>query len=335
MQVDGLSVRRAGPAGLMLYGLLYSLPYGALLLVAGCSGIKPGRKPEATFEAVRQAVIEKNYEALWDLISAKSRDREVASVSQERRMIEGSIDNLTPEQKQDFLMRYGISPEKFMNMDNSEVFAMKVRNTPRLTTGLAEALEQAEIIGVKPDGDAAVLTISVGGEEELELTLEREQGLYRVRSFDDLLAVFRPAERTRRPGKTPRETFDALLYCVSDGAYEDLWELVSPEVKRQLAGPTEKLKEQYRGLSASERRPLEHDLGVTIEEFVEMSPEEAFAVQMRFKLEARGGGRLILLRQFVREEIEGGRAAAVLMQPDGEVKMPMVLVDGRWLLEGF
>jgi hypothetical protein len=331
MQVAGLSVRRDGPAGHVFYGLFCC----ALVLVSGCGGIKPSRKPEATFDSLKQAVLGKRYEALWNLLSAKSREKEVVTFSQERRRIESEIDNLTPEQKQDFLMRCGVSPEEFMNMGHAEVFAMNIRNTPRLTTGLEGALRQAEVTGVRIDGDAAVLTISVGGEEEVELTLQREQGLYRLKSFDDLLDVFRPGERTRRPGKTPRESFDALIHCIRDGAYEDLWELVSPEVKEQLAVPTEKLKEQYRGLPASARRPLEHDLGVTIDEFLEMSRKEAFVVQMRYKLEARGGARAILSREYVSEEIEGDRAAAVLTQPDGEVRMPMVLVGGRWLLEGF
>ncbi len=66
-----------------------------------------------------------------------------------------------------------------------------------------------------------------------------------------------------------------------------------------------------------------------------MPPEEAFAVQMRFKLEVRRGMLAALSRRFVSAEVQGDRATVLLRERRGQVRMSMVLVDGRWLLEGF
>ncbi len=312
----------------------------ALGLAAGCSGIKPGRRPEATFEAIRKAMLARKYEALWGLLSAKSRDREVAGVRQEQRAIEDSINNMTPEQKQAFLGRYGISPERFMNMSPAEVFAMRMRNASRLAAGLGEALRAAEVKSARTEGNTATLEIAIGGEERVSLTLEREHGLYRVKSFDDLMEAFRTVERARRPGSTPEETIEAFRACLRDRAYEGIWKLFAPGLRDSVTRSAEKQKERLKGLSSSERRSFERKFGVTVDEYLELPPSGVLAVEVRYNLEVRHQAPSIMLGDYVSAELAGDRATILLKGRHGEFRIPMVLLregggEGRWFLESF
>lgn len=317
----------------------------AVSLVVGCSGIKPGRSPEATFEAIRRAMLEKEYEALWGLLSAKARELEVAAVQQQQRTWEQSLDNMTSPEKQKFLSENGVTPEEFVNMSPAEVFAMNVRRTARLVTALAEQLAAARVIGVRTEGEAATLEITVGAgegeaegdEEKVSLTLEREHGVYRVKSFQELLTAFRPAERSRRPGRTPKETFEAFRACVRDRAYEDLWDLFTPFMREKLAEAMEGLKRQLEEMLGSARRKRERGLGAAAEEFAAMAPKEAFATSIRFNIEVQRRLPPILLGEFVSAEIEAGgdRAKILLRGRRGEHRITAVFTDGVWLLEGF
>ena len=315
----------------------------ATCFTAGCSGIKPGRRPEATFESIKRAILDEKYEALWGLLSARSRELKIDEMRNIQRDIEVKLNNMTAADKEVFLRRNGVSPETFVNMAPAELFAMEMRRASRLAAGLEEALAAAEVTGVRTEGDVATLEITVGrggsrGEREKEkasLTFEREHGLYRVKSFNDLLAAFRPAERTRRPGATPKETYDAFRACMRDRAYEDLWELFSPFMREKLAKAMENLKRELEGLSAAERRSRGRQLGVTLEEFAKMPPEEAFAAKMRLTIEVQRRLPPTLLGEFVSAKTEGDKATAVLKGRRGEYRVPMVLVDGVWLLESF
>ncbi len=312
----------------------------AIGLAASCNGIKPGRRPEVTFESMKKAMLAKEYEALWDLLSAKSRDREAAGVRQERRAIESSINNMTPAQKQAFLKQYGVSPERFMNMSFAQVFAMRMRRASRLATGLGEALSAAEVRSTKIEGSTATLSISIGEEETVSLTLEREDGLYRVKSFDDLMEAFRPIERARRPGSTPEGTIEAFRVCIRDRAYEDIWTLFAPVLRDGVARSAEKQKELLKGYSSSERRNFERKFGLTVDEYLELSPARVLAAEVRYNLEVKRQAPSIMLGDYVSAELVGERATVLLKGRHGEFRIPLVRLrqcggEGRWFLESF
>ena len=312
----------------------------AVGLAASCSGIKPGRRPEATFESIKKAMLAREYEALWGLLSAKSRDREAAGIRQEQRAIEGSINNMTPAQKQAFLKQYGASPETFMNISFAEVFAMRMRDASRLATGLGEALSAAEVRSTKIEGSTATLSISIGEEETVSLTLEREDGLYRVKSFADLMGAFRTVERTRRPGTTPEGTIEAFRTCVGDRAYEDIWQLLTPGLRDSVAKSAKKKKEGLKGLSSSGRRSFERKFGVTVDEYLELPPAGVLAVEVRYNLEVKRQAPSIMLGDYASAELAGERATVLLKGRHGEFRIPMVLLkqgggEGRWFLESF
>lgn len=312
----------------------------AIGLAAGCSGIKPGRRPEATFESIKKAMLAREYEALWGLLSAKSRDREADGIRQEQRAVESSINNMTPVQKQAFLKRYGVSPETFMNMSFAEVFAMRMRDASRLATGLGDALLAAEVRSARIEGNTATLSISIGEEETVSLTLEREDGLYRVKSFDDLMEAFRAVERTRRPGTAPMETIEAFRTCIRDRAYEDIWKLFTPGLRDKVARSARNKKEGLKDISSSERRSFERKFGVTLDEYLELPPAGVLAIEVRYNLEVKHQAPSIMLGKYASEELEGERVTVLLKGRHGEFRIPMIRLrqgggEGRWFLESF
>ena len=220
----------------------------AVAVASGCGGIKPKRTPEGTFESLRKAVVEENYEALWGLLSASARQSRSEQVRAQQLDVEARLPNFTEADKDDFRRDYGISAEAFVNLTPEGAFAMDFRHRRRLGGDLRGLLEGAKVAKVTPQGDGAVLEITISGDAEpAKLTLVKESGLWRVPGMDGILKALDIAGRARRAGDIPADTYRAAIACIRDGALDDLWELFSTDAREWLTGIIEQDQREIEG----------------------------------------------------------------------------------------
>lgn len=313
----------------------------ALAALAGCSAVRPSRRPEGTFEALRKALRERDHEGLWNLLSEEARQEGSSRIRAEQTTIEASLKDMTPEDKAKFAARAGVQPETYVNMPPAEAFAFRLRKgkffgltRPEVELPeLARLVAAAEVEGLSVKGDGAVLRLSLPDGEGGELTLLREHGLYRLPGLEELSDALNPAERKRRPGRTPEATFKALLCCVRDGAYEDMWELLTSKFRERLAETFEEAKKEAASLPKHRRRLFERRFDVSVPQFLKMSPKEVLALNLRDQLSIEQNRRLILLLKPVGTGIQADMAAVHVALPGGgTTKVSMAREGGRWRL---
>jgi len=307
----------------------------AAALAAGCGGVKPGRRPEATFEAARRAILEDRYEGLWALLAERSRNDEAARIAALQRQIASELPNMTDSHKERFLRENGIMPDEFVNLSPAEAFAAQVRNTARLAATLRRALSGARVAETKLGDRSATLKIEMPGEPPGELTLVLENGLWRIPDVNDLFKAVRLQERSREPGRTPQETYDAFVACLADGAYADVWGLLASENRERLAESFKRSQEEVRGLDGGPRRDFERRYGVTAEEFVAMEPRDVLALELRRQLSDPIQRQMLLSRRVESVEVNGPVAVLVLLGPAGRNRMRMAFEGERWFIAEF
>jgi hypothetical protein len=296
--------------------------------VAGCGGIKPKRSPDGTFDSLRKAVVEEDYEGLWGLLSSSARQTESAEIGAEQLRVDADLPNYSEAQKEQFRVSNGISAETFVNLSPAGGFAMRLRNDLRLRS-LKRLLESAKMKGVSVKGDIAMVEVEISGETELvKLPLEKHSGLWRIPDMDSLLKAFDIAGRARKAGDIPADTHRAVLACIKEGAFEDLWELFSTDGKKWLAGMLSEDQKAVAGFSEEKARSFKRDSGLAADKFVAMSPKEAFVAELKL-----GIGRItqivrILAGDFVKADIVGDRATVTLRSLRGP--LPLERENGRW-----
>ena len=299
-----------------------------LAALAGCGGIKPKRSPEGTFDSLRTAILEENYEALWGLLSASARQSESARIRAEQLRVEAELPNLIKNEQWAFRDRYGIAPEEFVNLSPAGVFALELLHSRRLRTSLRQLLESAKVKDVSVEGEGAVVTVQIPGEAEpVKLALEKQSGLWRIPEMAGLLDAFDMAARARRAGDIPADTHRAARVCIADGAYGDLWELFSKDGRKWLSGL---VKEDQEAVARDEEasREFERNTGLSAEKFAALSPKEAFVVELDSSV-----GRLmhivrLLTLEFVKADIVGDKAELTLRGLRGG--LPLERENGRW-----
>jgi len=302
----------------------------ALLVgIAGCGGIKPKRSPEGTFDSIRKAIVEEDYEAMWGLLSASARQAESARISAQQRRVEAELPNFSEAQKERFRIENGLSAEEFVNLSPAGAFALGLRYSRQLGRDLRELLENSKIKDASVKGDGAVVTVGIAGETEpVRLALEKQSGLWRVPDMNSFLEGFDIAGRARRAGEIPADTYRAAVACVADQAYGDLWELFSTDGREWLAGIVKGDQKEVAGYDEDEARPFERSAGVTARAFVAMSPKEAFVVEAK-----TGVGRLArlpraLAGEFASADIAGEKATVTLRGRRGALLLERE--NGRW-----
>lgn len=304
-------------------------------LVLGCAGIKPGRTPEATFEAARCAILEDRYEGLWALLAERSRNDEASRIAALQRQIAAELPNMTDSYKERFLRENGIMPDEFVNLSPAEAFAAQVRNTAKLAATLRDALRQARASETKLEGSSAKLKIEMPGEPSGELELVLENGLWRIPSIEELFKALRIQERSREPGKTPQETYDAFITCLSDGAYADVWKLLSSKHRERLAESFQRSKEEVAKLDHTSARDFERRYNTTTEEFLAMEPKEILALELKRNLSDPLQRQVLLSRKVESVDIRDEEAMLILIGPAGRNRMHMVLEGDRWFIADF
>ena len=298
-------------------------------VVTGCGGIKPKRAPEGTFDSLRKAIVEENYEALWGLLSAEARQSESTRIRAQQLQIEAELPNYSEAKKLDFKTVNGIAAEEYVNLSPSGVFAMELRYSRKLSRNLRDLLEGAKVKAVAAKGESAVLEVEILGENEpVKLTLEKQSGLWRIPGMDKFLEAFDFAGRARRAGEIPADTHGAALACIGDEAFDDLWELFSADAQAWLAGIVKADQEVVRGYDEQKARVFEREAGLGAKAFAAMSPKDAFVVEMK-----AGVGRLVqiarlLASEFVSADIVGDKALVTLRGLRGA--LPLERVNGRW-----
>jgi hypothetical protein len=307
---------------------------GAALLafaavVTGCGGIKPKRAPEGTFDSLRKAIVEENYVALWGLLSADARQSESTRIRAQQQTIYAELPNYSEARKSEFKALNGIAAEEFVNLSPSGVFAMELRYSRKLSRDLRELLEGAKVKAVSAKGGSAVVEVEIPGETEtVRLTLEKQNGLWRVPGMGEFLEAFDMAGRARRAGEIPADTHAAAITCLTDNAYGDLWELFAADAQKWLAGIVKDGQAVVAGYDEQQARVFERDAGITAREFTSMPPKDAFVV-----LISAGSRRLmrimrVLACEFVTADIKDDKAEVTLRGVRG--KLPLERVNGRW-----
>jgi hypothetical protein len=297
--------------------------------MTGCGGIKPKRTPEGTFDSLRKAILEENYEALWGLLSVNARQSESARIRSKQLRVEAELPNYAEVDKEDFRARNGISAEEFVNLSPAGVFAMERRYDRRLSRSLRDLLDGAKVRGVSVEGEGAAVEIEILGETEpVKLPLEKQSGLWRIPGMDEFLEAFDIAGRARRAGEIPADTHRAALACIGDEAYDDLWELFSTDAREWLAGIIKGDQKEVVAYDEEKARMFERAAGLAAKDFAAMSPKDAFVVEMK-----SGVGRLIQLArllagEFVKADILDDKATVTLRGRRGA--LPLERENGRW-----
>ncbi|MHC4253644.1 MAG: hypothetical protein ACYS9X_31390 [Planctomycetota bacterium] len=297
--------------------------------LAGCGGIKPKRTPQGTFDSLRKAIAEENYEALWGLLSASARQSESARIRAKQLRVEAELPNYAEADKESFRDRNGISAEEFVNLSPAGVFAMELRYSRRLGTSLRELLEGSKAKGVSVKGESAVVEVEISGEAEpVKLALEKQSGLWRMPGMEGFLEAFDIAGRARRAGEIPADTHRAAVACIGDEAYDDLWELFSTDARAWLAGIIKGDQKEVAAYDEEKARMFERAAGLATKDFAAMSPKDAFVVEMK-----SGVGRLmqlarLLAGEFVKADILGDKATITLRGLRGA--LPLERENGRW-----
>ncbi len=299
--------------------------------LSGCGGIKPGRTPRDTFDAARRAVMEENYEAFWQLLSGRERDAEALRFAAEKQRMEVGLEQLTPDEKEEFRKRNGISPEEYVGLSPRSIFARDMGGDARLMDEARRALAGARVVGVRSEGNRARLSVQIPDERPVEVELVLDHGLWRIpdaEGFFEALGFFR---RARGAGRTPEETLRAAGLCLASGAEGDLWELFTPGGAEPLAEIVRADQEAARKLTRAESRIFERNAGISAEAFAHLETKDAFALELR-----TGHGRLSVLRsiflgRFVSADIVGDRGVINVKTITGSVvKLQVELRGGRW-----
>jgi hypothetical protein len=327
----------------------------ALSVLAGCSGVKPGSTPKATFEAVKRAIVTEDYEGLWGLLTSQARDEEACRIRSVQALIEAEIARLTDREKADVIRRLGVPPAEFVNMSPQKVFAEEARRggmftvtatlageqevgfrrLPRTVRDLYEPLRDAAVTDSRTDDGRAVLTVSLGGGGTARLVLEKEHGAWRLPGAAEFISAFLPAEGLRRPGRSPKETCEAVVACMRDHAFADVWDLLSPGLRAEKTETLRRLRERFKTLSGDAIRRIERAYGVPVEEIDGLSDRELFGLNLRARIEKRDPPFVfaaIVTGRFAGQTVLGDAAAVRMEGPVGPVDVKMTLHEGRWHL---
>jgi hypothetical protein len=304
-------------------------------VVGGCNAVKPGRSPGDTFDAAKRAILEESYEGLWRLISRRARDAESASIRTQQREVEASLGDMTPSKKVEFFEQNAVRPEVFVNMSPAEAFAANMRNTARVASGLREALLDSSVATVVVDGDTATLTVEIPGETAAKLVFEREDGLWMIPSMSEFFSALRLAGRLRSAGKSPKDTYDALLACVAGGDYESVWGLFADDLQARLAQTFQLAIDGVKSLDDDRKREFGRQAGVSAEEYVTLGPKEMLAVSLRNRFKEPAELSAILSRRVVHTVVEGDIATMSLAGAEGNSTVRLKKIGDKWYLMDF
>ena len=161
-----------------------------------------------------------------------------------------------------------------------------------------------------------------------------------------LLAGTLPGCNAVKPGRTPAAPFEAARRAVREENYEGLWLLLCAKARdaeaSRIGQEKRRVEQVLEQLTPAEKEALTRQKGISPEEFVDLSPAQVFAMELRQNLQKRMMGELRRTLEGARVSgvrTEGDRALVKIVTPDEEpVELEFVFEHGLYKLpskEGF
>ena len=189
---------------------LVCLTLATLLTVSGCGGRGAGSTPEATFGVYKSAMSDRNFDDVWDMLSAASQERvqrDATEVNGRAMTAEG------PERAylENAAKLMGLTLEQMKKMDGRQFYVGLLKMVADRGREEWDKLSRAEVSRVEKDGERAKVFIRSDGVEQTArpLPLVLEDGRWKV----DLVgvpmgALLRPEFPSTPPTapEVPRET---------------------------------------------------------------------------------------------------------------------------------
>jgi hypothetical protein len=142
------------------------------LAFAACGG-GAGSSPESTFEAMRQAAINKDGGTMYDLLSPEARKQATAGFEQ--------MKDAPPQAKEAVAKQMGITAGELDSMTPRDFFALMMEKNA--DDKMVEEAKSSKIVESKVEGDKATLTVETNGEKET-VQLIRVDGKWFLESFN-------------------------------------------------------------------------------------------------------------------------------------------------------
>jgi hypothetical protein len=302
----------------------------AVLVAVGCNGVKPGRAPRDTFEAAKRAILEENYAGLWRLVSARSRDAAASKIRAQQRQVIEQLGNMTPKDKEAFLRVNGISPDEFANLSPAEAFALQIRNNTLVIAGLRQALLDSSVDGEDIEGETATVGVRIPGEATAKVSFVREGGLWFIPSTSDFFASLRLTGRMLSAGKTPRETYEAMLACIAQKKFGKIWDLYGPECQAALATQFQQAIDMVKRLDEDGKREFRRQAGMDADQYVKLGPEELLELELKLKFRNPADLEAAQASRIVDTTIRGDTAVLTVWGVDGSTKVTLKKQGERW-----
>lgn len=164
--------------------------------LAGCGAptTDPGGTPEATFGALKLAFQEKDFDALWNLVSEPARARWTASLRHaqtELRKLRQQADQAAGQAKQDALARLsrqeqiledvlGLPSQRFTQMQPKDLFVLICTRATRDRPKILEDLTQATFLRRDVTGDRAAVTYRRTDGRETTVAMVQTDGVWKI-----------------------------------------------------------------------------------------------------------------------------------------------------------
>ena len=142
------------------------------LTLAACGGGGPGNTPEATYEAARRVVADKDWDGLLEFIPPSEWEENEKEFKAERDA--GKLSGTAADLELDAEAVKTMSYRDFM-VKMLEVAATKKPEQ-------LEKIVKAEVVETKIDGDKATITTKIGDKKD-EVRLVKENGVWYMKDF--------------------------------------------------------------------------------------------------------------------------------------------------------
>jgi hypothetical protein len=177
----------------------------ALAMLAGCGGSSGGTTPEATFRAYQAAMSDRDFEAVWSMLSPSSKDRmnqDAATRREQAAKAEGPARKSLMDEAQGI----GMSIDDMKAMDGRTLFIALMKTGSRAGQKTWDVLARAEVSRiVETEGHALVYIKSGGLEQVPPIPLAREDGIWKINLAGVPVKPPTPAEPSFAPAPAPAE----------------------------------------------------------------------------------------------------------------------------------
>ena len=148
------------------------------LTLSACGG-GAGATPKSTFEASKNAVANKDWSALFDLIAPSARKKMEKEFEDQKKL----MDNPESMEAKMLMGMLGISAEEMKNMTMRDMFVKMMTTATKMNSDEVARMKTAKIVETRIDGDKATMKVKMGDREKT-ITLVREDGKWYMPSMN-------------------------------------------------------------------------------------------------------------------------------------------------------